>query len=160
RPSTSSSPSTGSASSSSATTEDVMPAEEVDKLRNVAIVGQGGGGKTTAADALLFAAGAVTRLGRADDGASAFATDPEEVRRQSSITAALHHVGWRKHELNLIDTPGYSPFLHDTRNCLRAATGAVLVLGPTGGEVKVETEKIWKWCEELGLPRIGFVTRM
>jgi elongation factor G len=137
-----------------------MPAEEVEKLRNVAIVGQGGAGKTTVADALLFAAGAVTRLGRLDDGSSAFAVEPEEVRRKSSITSALHHASWKKHDLNLIDTPGYSAFLHDTRNCLRAATGAVLVLGSTGGEVKVETEKIWAWTEELALPRIAFVTRM
>ena len=137
-----------------------MPAEEVEKLRNVAIVGQGGAGKTTVADALLFAAGASTRLGRLDDGSSAFAVEPEEIRRKSSITSALHHAAWRKHELNLIDTPGYSAFLHDARNCLRAATGAVLVLGSTGGEVKVETEKIWAWCEELALPRIAFVTRM
>src|SRR3989442_5940492 len=137
-----------------------MPAEEVEKLRNVAIVGQGGVGKTTVADALLFAAGASTRHGRLDDGSSAFAVEPEEIRRKSSITSALHHAAWRKHELNLIDTPGYSAFLHDARNCLRAATGAVLVLGSTGGEVKVETEKIWAWCEELALPRIAFVTRM
>ncbi|TMA78926.1 MAG: elongation factor G [Deltaproteobacteria bacterium] len=137
-----------------------MPAEEVEKLRNVAIVGQGGAGKTTVADALLFAAGASTRHGRLDDGSSAFAVEPEEIRRKSSITSALHHAAWRKHELNLIDTPGYSAFLHDARNCLRAATGAVLVLGSTGGEVKVETEKIWAWCEELALPRIAFVTRM
>src|SRR5437867_9285573 len=137
-----------------------MPAEEVEKLRNVAIVGQGGAGKTTVADALLFAAGAVTRLGRLDDGSSAFAVEPEEVRRKSSITSALHHASWKKHDLNLIDTPGYSAFLHDTRNCLRAATGVVLVLGPTGGEVKVETEKLWAWCEEAGLPRVAFVTRM
>src|SRR5438552_4824956 len=140
--------------------EDGMSAEEVARLRNVVIVGQGGAGKTTVADALLFAAGAVNRLGRVDDGSSAFDIEPEEVRRKSSITAALHHAAWRKHELNLIDTPGYSAFLHDTRNCLRAATGAVLVLGPTGGEVKVEMEKIWAWCEELGLPRIAFVTRL
>src|SRR5438128_9936347 len=137
-----------------------MPAEEVTRLRNVAVVGQGGAGKTTVADALLCAAGASSRLGRVDDGSSAFDIEPEEVRRKSSITATLHHAGWRKHELNLIDTPGYSAFLHDTRNCLRAATGAVLVLGPTGGETKVETEKIWAWCEELALPRIAFVTRM
>src|SRR6059036_2286146 len=137
-----------------------MSAEEVARLRNVVIVGQGGAGKTTVADALLFAAGAVNRLGRVDDGSSAFDIEPEEVRRKSSITAALHHAAWRKHELNLIDTPGYSAFLHDTRNCLRAATGAVLVLGSTGGEVKVETEKIWAWTEELALPRIAFVTRM
>src|SRR5438093_9343461 len=137
-----------------------MPAEEVEKLRNVAIVGQGGAGKTTVADALLFAAGASTRLGRLDDGSSAFAVEPEEIRRKSSITSALHHAAWRKHDLNLIDTPGYSPFLHDTRNCLIAATGAVLVLGSTGGEVKVETEKVWAWCAERGIPRVGFVTRM
>jgi elongation factor G len=137
-----------------------MPADEVAKVRNVAIVGQGGIGKTTVADALLFAAGAVTRIGRVDDGSSAFDTEPEEVRRKSTITAALHHAGWRKHEINLIDTPGYSAFLHDTHNCLRAATGVLLVLGSTGGEIKVEIEKVWAWCEEAGLPRIAFVTRM
>src|SRR5947208_9895088 len=135
--------------------EDGMSAEEVARLRNVVIVGQGGAGKTTVADALRFAAGAVNRLGRGDDGSSAFDIEPEEVRRKSSITAALHHAAWRKHELNLIDTPGYSAFLHDTRNCLRAATGAVLVLGPTGGEAKVEAEKVWAWCEELALPRVA-----
>ncbi len=137
-----------------------MPVDDVGKLRNVVIVGQGGIGKTTVADALLFAAGATTRLGRVDDGTSAFDTEPEEQRRKTSITAALHHAPWKKHELNLIDTPGYSPFLHDTRNCLTAATGAVLVLGPTGGEIKVETEKVWSWCVERGLPRIAFVTRL
>src|SRR5437016_8474272 len=137
-----------------------MPAEEVTRLRNVAVVGQGGAGKTTVADALLFAAGASSRLGRVDDGSSAFDIEPEEVGRKSSITSSLHHAAWRKHELNLIDTPGYSAFLHDTRNCLRAATGAVLVLGPTGGEAKVEAEKVWAWCEELALPRVAFVTRM
>src|SRR5205814_7260296 len=84
-----------------------MPAEEVTRLRNVAVVGQGGAGKTTVADALLFAAGASSRLGRVDDGSSAFDIEPEEVRRKSSITAGLHHAAWRKHELNLIDTPGY-----------------------------------------------------
>ena len=107
-----------------------MPAEEVAKIRNVAIVGQGGTGKTTVADALLFAAGVTNRLGRVDDGSSLFDTEPEEARRKSTITGALHHASWRKHDLNVIDTPGYSAFLHDTRNCLRAATGAVLVLGP------------------------------
>src|SRR5437868_4704863 len=137
-----------------------MSSEDVARLRNVAIVGQGGTGKTTVADALLFAAGATTRFGRVADDTSAFDIEPEEIRRKSSITASLHHAAWRKHELNVIDTPGYSAFLHDTRNCLRAATGAVLVLGSTGGEVKIETEKIWAWCEEAGLARIAFVTRM
>jgi elongation factor G len=126
-----------------------MPADDVTRIRSVAIVGQGGTGKTTVADALLFAAGAATRIGRVDDGTSAFDTEPEEARRKSSITGAIHHCGWKKHEVNLIDTPGYSAFLHDTRNCLAAATGVVVVIGSTGGEVKVEIEKIWAWCEEL-----------
>ena len=137
-----------------------MSSEDVARLRNVAIVGQGGTGKTTVADALLFAAGATTRFGRVADDTSAFDTEPEEIRRKSTITASLHHAPWRKCELNVIDTPGYSAFLHDTRNCLRAATGVVLVLGSTGGEVKIEAEKIWAWCEEAGLARIAFVTRM
>jgi translation elongation factor EF-G len=137
-----------------------MPADDVTKIRSVAIVGQGGTGKTTVADALLFAAGAATRIGRVDDGTSSFDTEPEEARRKTSITGAIHHCGWKKHEVNLIDTPGYSAFLHDTRNCLAAATGVVVVLGSTGGEVKVEIEKVWAWCEEIGLPRIGFVTRL
>jgi elongation factor G len=137
-----------------------MPADDPAKLRNVAIVGQGGVGKTMVADALLFAAGAVTRIGRTDDGSSVFDTEPEETRRKSSITAGLHHCSWRKLDLNLIDTPGYSAFLHDTRNCLYAATGVVFVLGPGSGEIKVEAEKLWTWCNELALPRIGFVTRL
>jgi len=137
-----------------------MASDEVAKLRNVVVVGQGGTGKTTVADALLFAAGAATRLGRTDDGSSLFDVEPEEQRRKSSITAGLHHLAWRKHTVNVIDTPGYSAFLHDTRNCLYAATGAVLVLGPTGGEIKVEAEKVWSWLGELGIPAIGFVSRL
>src|SRR5262245_37995460 len=137
-----------------------MAADEVLKLRNAAIVGQGGTGKTTVADALLAAAGATTRQGRVDDGSSNFDIEPEEVRRKTTITAGLHHASWKKHDLNVIDTPGYSAFIHDTRNCLRAATGAVLVLGSGGGEIKVEAEKVWAWLDELALPRIAFVTRL
>ena len=73
-----------------------MPAEEVTRLRNVAVVGQGGAGKTTVADALLFAAGASSRLGRVDDGSSAFDIEPEEVRRKSSITAEPPGRFWRR----------------------------------------------------------------
>ncbi len=137
-----------------------MPADEVLKLRNVAIVGQGGTGKTTVADGLLFAAGATTRQGRVDDGSSHFDADPEEVRRKSTLTTGLHHASWKKHDLNLLDCPGYSAFIHDTRNCLRAVTGAVFVLGSGGHEVKVEAEKLWAWLDELALPRVAFVTRL
>ena len=137
-----------------------MAADDPAKIRNVAIVGQGGMGKTLVADALLFAAGAVTRIGRTEDGSSAFDVEPEEQRRRSSITAGLHHCTWKKTEVNLIDTPGYAAFLHDSRNCLHAASGVVFVLGGGGGEIKVEAERLWKWCDELGLVRVGFVARL
>jgi elongation factor G len=137
-----------------------MPADDPTKIRNVAIVGQGGVGKTLVADALLFASGGHTRIGRTEDGSSAFDIEPEEQRRRSSITAGLHHTAWRKTDLNVIDTPGYSAFIHDSRNCLYAASGAVFVLGPGSGEIKVEAEKLWRWCDELGIARIGFVTRL
>jgi len=133
---------------------------DTNALRNVVLVGQGGVGKTSVADALLFAAGATTRLGRVDDDTSLFDTEPEEQRRKSSIAAALHHCTWDKHQVNVLDTPGYAAFLHEARNCLPAATGAIFVLGSGGAEVKVEAEKLWKWCENEGLPRIAFVTRL
>jgi elongation factor G len=137
-----------------------MAADDPSKIRNVAIVGQGGVGKTLVADGLLFATGAATRIGRTEDGSSSFDVEPEEQRRRSSIAAGLHHGVWRKTELNLIDTPGYSAFLHDSRNCLAAASGVVFVLGGGRGEIKVEAEKLWRWCEEMGLARIGFVARL
>jgi elongation factor G len=137
-----------------------MAADDPTKIRNVAIVGQGGVGKTLVADALLFAAGAATRIGRTEDGSSSFDIEPEEQRRRSSITAGLNHCAWKKTDLNVIDSPGYSSFLHDSRNCLYGASGAVFVLGGGGGEVKVEAEKLWNWCDELGLARVGFVARL
>jgi elongation factor G len=137
-----------------------MPSEQVEKLRSVVVVGQGSVGKTTVADALLFAAGASTRRGSVDDQTSAFDVEPEEHRRKSTVVAGFHHCTWQKHTINVIDTPGYSAFLHDTRNCLYAATGAVFVLGSGGNEIKVEAEKLWRWAADLGLPRIAFAARL
>src|SRR5690349_7275567 len=136
-----------------------MAAEEVARIRNIGIVGQGGVGKTLLADALILAAGGTTRLGRTDDGTSLFDIEPEEQRRKTSITTAIHHVTWRKHELTIVDTPGYSAFLAETRAALAALSGAVFVLSPHG-EVKVELERVWTWCGELGVPAIGYMSRL
>ena len=114
-------------------------------------------GKTRVADAPLFVSGANTRIGRTEDGSSAFDIEPEEQRRRSSITSSLHHTSWRKTDINLIDTPGYSAFIHDTRNCLYGASGVVFVLGPGGGEIKVEAEAV-AVVRRAGLARVGFVT--
>src|SRR5882724_662551 len=136
-----------------------MAAEDLGRIRNVGLVGQGGVGKTFLADALILAAGATTRLGRVDDGSSLFDFEPEEVRRRTTISSALHHCAWKKHEITVADTPGYSVFQAETRATLAAMTGAVLVLSPHG-DVKVELERAWTWCGELGVPAVAFMSKL
>jgi elongation factor G len=133
---------------------------EVTQLRNIGIVGQGGSGKTSLADAILFAAGVTTRRGSVDDGSSAFDFEPEETRRKLSLSTAFHHAPWKKHHVTLVDTPGYINFLTDGLNAMRACTAAVFVLEPTAGGAKVEAERVWGRAEQLALPCVGFVTKM
>jgi len=136
-----------------------MPIEDVSKIRNVAMVGQGGVGKTSLADALLFAAGKVNRLGRVDEGSSLFDFEPEEIRHKISVSAALHHLSWKKHEVTIVDTPGYANFLHESRLALRAVDGTVLVL-PPNGQVKVELQRLWAWLHERPIGCVGFVSHL
>jgi len=135
-------------------------ADDVKLVRSVGVVGQGGVGKTSLADALLFAAGAATRLCRPDDGTSNFDFDPEEVRRKTTLTTALFSLPWKKHDITLLDTPGYANFLPDATICLQACTGVVFVLAPAAGELRVEAEKMWERAAELNLPVVAFVSRM
>src|SRR5262245_12673510 len=135
-------------------------ATEVTQIRNIGIIGQGGGGKTSLADAILFAAGATTRRGSVDDGSSAFDFEPEETRRKLSLVTSFHHATWKKYQITLVDTPGYINFLTDGLNSMRACTAAVFVLEPSAGSAKVEAERIWGRAEQLALPCIGFVTKM
>jgi elongation factor G len=135
-------------------------AVEVTQLRNIGIIGQGGGGKTSLADAMLFVAGATTRRGNVDDGSSAFDFEPEETRRKLSLGTGFHHAPWKKHQVTLVDTPGYINFINDGLNCMRACTAAVFVLEPAAGAAKVEAERLWSRAEQLALPCIGFVTKM
>ena len=135
-------------------------AEDVKLIRSVGVAGQGGVGKTSLADALLFAAGAVNRLGRVDDGSSNFDFEPEEIRRRTTLTTAFHHLGWKNHDITLIDMPGYANFLPDALNCLRACTGVIFVAAAAAHELRVEAEKIWQRAAELNLPVIAFVSRM
>jgi len=135
-------------------------ADDVKLVRSVGVVGQGGVGKTSLADALVFAAGAATRLGRVDDGSSVFDFEPEEIRRKTTLTTTLCSLNWKKHEVTLVDTPGYANFLPDALNCLRACTGIIFAVAPAADELRVEAEKLWARAEELKLPVIAFVTRM
>lgn len=130
-----------------------------DRLRNIGIVAHGGAGKTSLAEALLFNSGAVNRLGRVDDGSSTTDFEPEEIKRKVTISAALAPCEWRDHKINFVDTPGYADFVAEVKGTLRAVDSALVVLCAASG-VEVETEKVWRYADELSLPRIGFINKM
>jgi elongation factor G len=130
-----------------------------DKIRNVALIGHGASGKTSLASAVLFDGGATGRLTKVDKGNTVTDFEPEEIDRKISISSALCFVEWNGHKINLLDTPGYSNFLWDTRAGLRAVdAAAVIVCGVAG--VEVGTEKVWAMVEELGLPRIFGINKL
>ncbi|MDH7492877.1 MAG: elongation factor G [Candidatus Saccharicenans sp.] len=130
-----------------------------EKLRNIAFVGHGSSGKTSLAAALLFDAGVTTRLTKVDKGNTVTDYDPEEIERQISINSAPCFVEWKGTRVNIIDTPGYSSFLWDTRASLRAVDSALVVVCGVAG-VEVGTEKVWEMLEELQLPRILVVNKL
>lgn len=132
---------------------------ETAKLRNLGIVAHGGAGKTSLAEAILFDAGMIDRLGRVDDGTSTMDFEPEEVKRRISITSALDHCEWKGHSIHIVDTPGYGNFIADTRACMRALDCAVVILSAISG-VKAQTEEVWQWANEFEIPRIAIVNKM
>ncbi|MDP6559467.1 MAG: elongation factor G, partial [Candidatus Binatia bacterium] len=136
-----------------------MAAIELDKLRNVGLLGHGGSGKTSLGEALLFSAGVTQRPGRVEDGSSLFDYEPEEIKRHCSLSTAFHSLKWKKLDLTLIDTPGYSPFLPDAVHCMRAFGGAVFVLNPSLG-LRVEAERLWNAANDCGIGRLLFVSKM
>jgi elongation factor G len=129
------------------------------KIRNLGIVGQGGAGKTSLTEAILYNTGMNDRLGKVDEGTSVMDFEPEEVKRGITISSSLNHCEWKDHSLHIVDTPGYTNFLHDTRNCLRILGGSVLVVSAVDG-VKAQSTKIWEWCNEFEVPRIVFINKM
>ena len=128
-------------------------------IRNVAVVGHSGAGKTQLVSALLFDAGAVNRLGRVDDGTTVTDYDEEAIARKHTLACGLAYVEWNKHKINLIDTPGIANFLSDARAALRVADAALVVVDGVHGS-EVSTEKVWAAAEELQLPRIIAINRM
>lgn len=135
------------------------------RIRNVALVGHGGSGKTTLAEALLHHARAIPRQGRVEDGSTVCDTDPEEVKRGLSLSMALASFeytpagGHETFKINLLDTPGYADFVGDVHAALRAADLAVFVVSAVEG-VEVQTEVVWRLAAELGVPRMVFVNKL
>ncbi|MBA3303184.1 MAG: elongation factor G [Acidimicrobiia bacterium] len=138
-----------------------------DRIRNVALVGHGGSGKTTLAEALLHHAGAITRMGRVEDGTTVTDFEPEEVKRRLSLSLALATFeyappgasGVAGCKVNLLDTPGYADFVGDVHAALRVADLAVFVVSAVEG-VEVQTEAAWRLAAALGVPRMIFVNKL
>ena len=129
------------------------------KIRNVALVGHSGSGKTTLAEALLFRSGTINRLGRVEDGTTTMDFDPEEHKRNTTLSLSIAPVEWHDHKINLIDTPGYPDFVGDVHAALRVADLAVFVVSAVEG-VEVQTENIWRLAEKMGVPRMIFINKL
>ena len=133
--------------------------EIVEKLRNIALVGHGGSGKTSLAEVMLFTGGVLNRVGRIEDGNTAMDFEPEELKRQSSISSGFHQYNWNKYTVNLIDTPGDQNFFTDTKMCIQAADAVVVVIDAVDG-VKVQTEQAWDFAEEFNMPILIFINKL
>jgi elongation factor G len=130
-----------------------------DRIRNVALVGHRGSGKTSLNEALLFQAGAVNRLGSVTEGTTASDSDPDEQARQMSISTSLSSFEWDDRKINLIDTPGEPSFVADALSALRVCESAIFVVNAVMG-VEVNTARLWQRAEELDLARMVFVNML
>ncbi len=132
---------------------------QTEHIRNIALLGHSGSGKTSLAEAMLFNTGAINRLGKVEEGNTVTDFDDEEIRRTISINSAVAPVEWKDHKINVIDAPGYLDFVGEVISSLSAADVAVLVLDGASG-VEVGTMLAWKRAEEMGKPRAVFINKM
>lgn len=128
-------------------------------IRNIALVGHLGSGKTSLVEALLYATGATTRVGKIEDGTTISDYDDEEHRRKISISTSLIAVEFENYKINLLDTPGFNEVVGEVKSALRVADGAIIVVDAVAG-VEVGTELVWQYCDEMNLPRIIVINRM
>ena len=136
-----------------------MDVYRTDRIRNVVLLGHGGAGKTTLAEAMAYLSGVTSRMGTVTDGNTISDYDKEEIKRKFSISTAVVPVEWQKTKINLLDTPGFFDFVGEVEEAVGVADAAIIVISGKGG-VQVGAEKAWKFCEERNLPRMFFVTGM
>jgi elongation factor G len=136
-----------------------MKGFESARIRNLGLLGHGGDGKTSLTEALLFASGAIPRLGRVEEGTTSTDFEEDEAKQQKSINVAVAFCEWKGHRITLVDTPGFSNFLADTRAAVRVLDAACIVMSAASG-VKVTTGKVWGYAEAEGLPRVLYVNKM
>jgi elongation factor G len=136
-----------------------MNVYEARNIRNVALVGHSGAGKTTLGEALLYTSGATNRMGKVEDGNTVSDHDPEEVRRGISVSLSLLPFEWDGVKVNVLDTPGYADFIGDVKGALRGADAVLFVVSAVDG-VQVQTEVIWEMTAEAGLPRAIVINKL
>jgi elongation factor G len=136
-----------------------MKTYDASDIRNVLLVGHGGAGKTTLMEAMLFAAGALTRMGNVEDGNTASDFEPEETKKGISVSLAMAPVEWNGVKINVLDSPGYADFVGDVRSAIRAADAVLLVVSAVDG-VEVQTEVAWELAVEAGLPRAILINKL
>ena len=136
-----------------------MKEYHTNQLRNVVLLGHGSAGKTSLAEAMLFASGAINRMGRVEDGTTVADFDEEETRRHISLNLALVPVEWEGSKINLLDTPGYTDFVGEVKSAVRVADLALVLVDAVSG-VEVGTELVWNFAEERDLPRMVIVNKM
>jgi elongation factor G len=136
-----------------------MRVYESENIRNVGVMGHGASGKTSLTAAMLFDSGAINRLGRVEDGNTVTDWEDEEIERKISISSALAHCEWNKKKINVLDTPGYRPFLTEAELALRVADAALVVIDAVAG-VEVQTEKVWEFADQFDLPRLIVINKM
>jgi elongation factor G len=133
--------------------------EKVERIRNIALIGHGGAGKTSLAEALLYNCGTIKRLGKVEEGNTVMDFEPEELKRRSSISSGFHQFSWKNHTVNLIDTPGDQNFFSDTKSSMQAADGVVVVIDAVDG-VKVQTELAWEFAKTFKQPCVIFINKL
>lgn len=134
-------------------------AVNAEQIRNIALVSHNGAGKTSLAEIMLFKAGLSNRIGRVEDGNTLMDFEPEELKRQTSISSGIHQFEWKKHTINIIDTPGDQNFFTETKNCMQGADVALFVIDAIDG-VRVQTEQAWDFASEFNMPAIIFINKM
>ena len=131
----------------------------VKDIRNVCLLGHSGSGKTALAESMLYMTKTIDRMGRAADGNTVCDSDPEEVKRQISLSTAVAPIDYQGCRINVLDTPGAFDFAGEVMEALSAADAAIIVCAAKDG-VSVGVEKAWKYCEERQIPRFIYVSRI
>ena len=131
---------------------------ETKRIRNVALLGHGGSGKTSLAEAMLYITGATDRIGKVADGNTVSDFDPEETKRGFSLSTSIMNMTWKDSKINLLDTPGYLDFVGEVGQALRVADSAIILVDGKAG-IEVGTEMAWGYADALDLPRAFFINK-